>query len=110
MTYRDFISCKKGGRNITVNFNFGAMEKQEKIFTTSLIAALLGVNDASIDRWVESGKLKCNFTEEGKKLFTLSQLSEFSERYNVFMKFLELEYANGSGLNYPKFKKISANQ
>ncbi len=67
------------------------MNNQETLYSTSQIAALLGINAASIDRWVESGKLKCIFMQDGKKYFSIIQLSDFAEQYNVSMKFLDKE-------------------
>lgn len=65
------------------------MSNQETLFSVSQIAALLGVHPASIERWVESGKLKCVLMQDGKKYFSAANLSEFSEQYNVSMKFLD---------------------
>ena len=65
------------------------MSNHETLFSISQIAALLGVHPASIERWVESGKLKCVLMQDGKKYFSAGNLSDFAEQYNVSMKFLD---------------------
>lgn len=65
------------------------MNNHETLFSLSQIAALLGVHPASIERWVDSGKLKCVLMQDGKKYFSAGNLSEFAEQYNVSMKFLD---------------------
>ncbi len=65
------------------------MSNHETLFSLSQIAALLGVHPASVERWVESGKLKCVLMTDGKKYFSAANLSEFAEQYNVSMKFLD---------------------
>ncbi len=58
-------------------------------FTAEEIAASLGVNVASVYRWVESGKLQHSAIEDGVKKFCLNNLSLFAEKYNISMRFLE---------------------
>ncbi len=86
------------------------MNTSENEYSISLIAALLGISIASIERWVESGKLKCNHAADGKIVFTLAQLAEFAGQYNVSMKFLENEFARLKGYASSEYKKISAAQ
>lgn len=91
MTYDDFLSCKYCRPIIIITMNVFSMNQQEHLFSLSQIAALLGVHSASIERWVDSGKLKCTLMQDGKKYFSTANLAEFAEQYNVSMKFLDEE-------------------
>lgn len=82
------------------------MSTETTTFSLHQISALLGVNTASIDCWVDSGKLKCTFTLEGEKHFTTEQLSSFALEYNISMKFLDGEKRVSFGSN--NFSQISA--
>ena len=64
------------------------MKKETLFYTTIEIAELLGVSASSIQRWADSGKLKCTSTEGGHRKFSVDQLKEFAMTYNISMKFL----------------------
>jgi len=64
------------------------MEK-ENFYTTQEIAEFLGVSPSSIQRWADSGKLKCLTTEGGYRKFSRTHLSDFATTYNISMKFLD---------------------
>ncbi|MFZ4620941.1 MAG: helix-turn-helix domain-containing protein [Bacteroidota bacterium] len=83
------------------------MNNQETLYSVSQIAALLGINSASIDRWVESGKLKCIYMQDGKKYFSIIHLSDFAQQYNVSMKFLDKE-TNSLSIGSMMRTKVSA--
>ena len=84
--------------------------KEEKMYTIDQIATLLGVNISSIERWVDSGKLKCFGSECSDKKFSTEQLKEFAMTHNIAMKFL-LETVQGENTtNEIVYKQISAAQ
>ncbi len=65
------------------------VKTNESHYSLPQVAALLGVNAASIGRWIDSGKLECSVGIDGTPIFTVQQLSDFADRYNVSMRFLE---------------------
>ena len=65
------------------------MEKEIQYYTTEEIAELLGVSTSSIERWVDSGKLKCKTAKKEHKEFSVDHLKEFALTYNISMKFLD---------------------
>jgi excisionase family DNA binding protein len=66
-----------------------SMDKEIRYYSTQEIAALLGVSSSSIERWVDSGKLKCSSTKKGEREFSVDHLKEFAITYNISMKFLD---------------------
>lgn len=64
------------------------MKNEIRFFTVQEIADLLGVSQSSIQRWADSNKLQCEICEGGNRRFSEKHLQEFSEKYNISMKFL----------------------
>lgn len=65
------------------------MEKEILYYSTQEIADHLGVSPSSIQRWADSGKLKCATSDGGHRKFSIDHLTEFAMTYNISMKFLE---------------------
>lgn len=65
------------------------MNNEVSYFTAEEIAASLGVNVASVYRWVESGKLQHSAIEDGVKKFCSQNLALFAEKYNISLRFLD---------------------
>ncbi len=82
------------------------MEKEKYYFSKDEVGELLGVNPSTIERWAESGKLKCALTNNGKKFFSEDHLVEFAKTFNISTKFLETIRIEQK---YQSRKKISAN-
>ncbi len=53
------------------------------------VAKMLGVSPLSIQRWVDSGKLKSNSSIIGEIEFSIEHLKEFALKYNISMGFLD---------------------
>ncbi len=62
----------------------------DQIFSSKEVAAMLGVNESSIKRWADSGKMRCIKTPGGHRKFRLSDLQEFL----VTTKFSGIPFSN----------------
>jgi len=85
------------------------MKKETVFYTTMEIAEFLGVSASSIQRWADSGKLKCTSTEGGHRKFSVDHLKEFAMTYNISMKFL-MEPTKRESASEKMFQPISAAQ
>lgn len=70
-------------------FGDAIMDKKIIYFTAQDVSEFLGVSPSSVQRWVDSGKLKCILCEEGYRIFSVDHLTEFAITYNISMKFLD---------------------
>ncbi|MFA6467855.1 MAG: helix-turn-helix domain-containing protein [Bacteroidota bacterium] len=82
--------------------------ENENFFTTQEIAELLGVSPSSIQRWADSGKLKCHVTEGGHRKFSRTHLSDFATTYNISMKFLDTTQLRSSFREENNYTPIAA--
>jgi hypothetical protein len=65
------------------------MSQEMNYFTAEEIAKSLGVNAASVHRWIDSGKLQYSIIEDEIKKISSNNLSEFAMKYNISLKFLD---------------------
>jgi excisionase family DNA binding protein len=52
-----------------------------RYYSTKEVAELLQVDESTLRRWADSGKLKCFKTPGGHRRFTAKHISEFLKRY-----------------------------
>ena len=89
------------------NLDKYSVKTNESYYSITQVASLLGVNAASIGRWIDSGKLECSLGDDGTPIFTVQQLSDFADRYNVSMRFLE---NNDRSISIGSERRLSASQ
>ncbi len=65
------------------------MKNKKHFYSTQEIADLLGVSASSIQRWADSGKLKCTRTNDEIRQFNAEDLLDFAKQYNIAMNFLD---------------------
>lgn len=109
MLYGDFIprNEREPNRSSTIFFWRCLMDKKIIYYTTQEVAEFLGVSPSSIQRWVDSGKLKCTQSDEGYKKFNTDHLTEFAITYNISMKFLDTMKLRSSVRDEKKITSIS---
>ncbi|HKZ40768.1 MAG TPA: helix-turn-helix domain-containing protein, partial [Candidatus Hodarchaeales archaeon] len=52
-----------------------------RYYSTKEVAKLLRVNESTVRRWANSGKLKCFKTPGSHRKYTARQISEFLDKY-----------------------------
>lgn len=57
--------------------------KPDQIFSSKEVADMLGVNESSVKRWTDSGKIKCIRTPGGHRKFRLEDVNEFLRINNM---------------------------
>lgn len=59
------------------------MPERTKYYSTADIARLLSVDDSTVKRWADSGRLQCYKTVGKHRRFSLNQVRDFIERYHL---------------------------
>ncbi|NUQ80298.1 MAG: helix-turn-helix domain-containing protein [Bacteroidetes bacterium] len=57
--------------------------KPDQIFSSKEVADMLGVNESSVKRWTDSGKIKCIRTPGGHRKFRLEDVNDFLRVNNL---------------------------